>query len=116
MSITVTTVSVSTQAVILHEARIGVLKVFNHMDWLLKVGHNNQEWVDMICQRRDSFWAAELCKGERKGERFIVLPRDAYNFDIEMGLPVLISIDGVRPKGVCKIAKRLKNNKKYIKI
>ena len=86
------------------------------MEWLLKVSHNNQKWIDMVCQGRDSFWAVELTKGERKGERFIVLPRDAYNFDIERGLPVLVKIDRVRPKGVCNIAKRLKNNKKYIKI
>jgi len=102
--------------VILYEARTVRISEVDNRAWLEKVSRGNKEWVDMVTNRGDRFWVAELSAGERKGERFIVLPKDAWNFNIEIDLPVLIGLTGARPKGTCRIVKRLKNNKKYIKI
>jgi hypothetical protein len=63
-----------------------------------------------------SVWSVVVKEGEFEGQKFLVTDTDAWNFDIDKDLPVEIRLARVKPKGYCAITKRLKNNKKYIKI
>jgi len=112
----VTTITVSRRPIILYEAKVLRLVEGDHWEWLEKVSQGNKAWVAMVTNNAERFWAAELVKGPRKGERFIILPRCAWNRDIEAGLPIMITLAGARPKGTCRVVARLRNNKKYIEI
>ena len=73
--------------------------------------------VEAICRRRElpdsqeKAWFAEYKIGGRT-EFLPIDSTDAWNFDIEAGLPVRIRISGE----TCTIKARLRNNKQYVQI
>jgi hypothetical protein len=72
-----------------------------------------EQWAAVIL-RQDHMWYAQVAV--LNDRRFHVSDSDAWNFNIEIDLPVMVTIGRGPHARRCRITRRLRNNKQFKKI
>jgi hypothetical protein len=69
--------------------------------------------VQALVTRREHVWYAVV---KTSGKELLISDTDAWNFNIEIDLPVLVTLGRGKAYGRCRIDRRLRNNKQFKKV